>query len=397
MSFPRINRLTEVTILLCVILVIVSGRSTVGRCDDVQASVAIDRLRFPPLGLPAVPIPPDNPVTVEKIALGRKLFFDRRLSKNGTMSCGMCHIPEQAFTNNELATPVGINGQSVRRNAPTILNVAYQQKLFQDGRAKSLEAQAILPLFAPDEMGNESVEEFIRRLSELEDYRGLFERAFRDGPNMRYVGQAIASFERTLLAGDSAFDRWRFGGQQQALDTNEKRGFELFVGKAGCVQCHAFSETNTLFTDQMFHNTGIGYIRSLVSGSETPVTIEISPGTFISANREFVAQVEGPRSDDLGRHEVTDQPDHKWQYRTPSLRNVAVTAPYMHDGSLRSLDAVVRHYNRGGAAHAGLDSLIKPLHLDDDEIASLVAFLRTLTASTLAALEVEARGGGIEK
>jgi cytochrome c peroxidase len=354
--------------------------------------LALARFESPPLGLPSIPVPGDNPVTLKKIALGRKLFFDRRLSLNNTMSCAMCHIPEQGFTNHELSTPVGVEGHSLRRNAPTILNVAYAPHLFHDGRAPSLERQAVMPLLHRDEMANPSAESLITKVAELADYQGMFELAFGNGPSIERIAAAIASWERTLLAADSPFDRWRFGGRADALTAEQQQGFALFVGKAQCDQCHTVGAEHALFTDQAFHGTGIGFRRDQNARQPNSVVrVEIAPHDFVSVQRQFVRQVESERPADQGRLEVTQDAADKWRYKTPSLRNVAVTAPYMHDGSLLSLVAVVKFYNGGGVPYQGLDPLIRPLGLDDREVEALVAFLRSLTAGNLTALQADAR------
>ena len=178
---------------------------------------ALTRTAAPPLGLPPVPVPDDNPLTAAKIRLGRKLFFDRRLSRNNTMSCAMCHVPEQAFTVNELAQAVGIEGRNLRRNAPTLLNVAYMETQFHDGRETSLETQVISPLLAHNEMANPSMGYLVQKLHRLEEYADLFVQAFQRGPSVETIGQALASYERTLLAAHSPFDRWYYGQQHEAL------------------------------------------------------------------------------------------------------------------------------------------------------------------------------------
>ncbi len=362
---------------------------------DVDAR-ALARLASPPLGLPPVEEPAENAATTAKIGLGRKLFFDRRLSGNNTMSCAMCHVPEQGFTNNELATPVGINGRSVRRNAPTILNAAYQRSMFHDGRDPALETQVIAPLVAPNEMGNPSIGHVIAKIGRLADYAGMFETAFGGGPSIGRVGDAIAVWERTMLAGDSPFDRWRYGGAKDALTPAQAAGFALFTGKAGCVNCHLIGDEHALFTDHGFHDTGLGHFRTVVEARRTdPVVVEIAPGVKVPLDRRLVESVgEAPQSD-LGRYEVTADPADLWRIKTPSLRNVALTAPYMHDGSLRTLEAVVRFYDRGGHRHPGLDPLIRPLGLSDGEARALVAFLRGLTASNTGALVADARSAPV--
>lgn len=353
---------------------------------------ALLRIETPPLGLPPVPIPPDNPPTPEKIALGRKLAFDRRLSHNGTMSCAMCHVPEQGFTNNELATPIGVEGRSLRRNAPTLLNAAYQSSMFHDGRDTSLETQVIGPLVARDEMANPSIGYVVARIAALPDYAGRFEEAFGAGPSIGRIGQAIASWERTLLAGDAPFDRWHYGGDEAAVGPEVKRGFTLFTGKAGCAACHLVGERHALFTDQAFHDTGIGARRAARRQRKAgQVRVEIAPGVTTDLGLETVRSVGERPASDLGRYEVTLDPSDIWSFKTPSLRNVALTAPYMHDGSLQSLEQVVRYYDGGGFGHPGLDDRMKPLGLTDAEIAALTAFLESLTSSNVTALIAESR------
>jgi cytochrome c peroxidase len=352
---------------------------------------ALDRYESPPLGLPPVPTPKDNPPTTEKIALGRKLFFDRRLSFNNTMSCGMCHVPEQGFTNNELATPVGVEGRSIRRNSPTILNAAYAKHIFHDGRDTSLETQTINPLLARDEMANPSMGWLIAKINGLSDYDGMFARAFGGGPTTDRIGKAIASWERTVVAANSPFDRWRYAGEKNALDTDAKKGFELFTGKALCIACHHIGAKYALFTDDAFHDTGIGYVSAEAERDDAPVPVETAPGEVIPMSRELIRSISEPRPSDLGRFEVTLNPKDKWRFKTPSLRNASVTAPYMHDGSLRTLEEVVGFYDRGGVPHEGLDPLIQPLDLTPEEIAALVAFLQSLTSPGITELAADAR------
>ena len=356
-------------------------------------AAAVARVARPPLGLPPVPVPPDSPVTPARIELGRKLFFDRRLSHNGTMSCAMCHIPEQGFTNVELARPVGIEGRSLRRNSPTVFNVAYVERLFHDGRETSLETQVLGPLLDRSEMANPSMGHVLAKLRALDDYEGQFERAFGAGPSVDRLGQALAAYQRTLLSANSPFDRWRYGGEAGALEPRAVRGFALFTGKAGCVACHAIGERHALFSDGEFHDTGVGwYNATLRDRQRDAVPVEIAPGLTIAVDRALVDSVGDPEPSDLGRHEVTQDPADLWKFRTPSLRNVALTPPYMHDGSLRTLTDVVRFYDRGGHRHPGLDPRIRPLGLSDGEVEDLVAFLESLTGDNVAVLIDEARG-----
>jgi cytochrome c peroxidase len=345
----------------------------------------------PPLGLPAVPVPEDNPLTREKIELGRKLFFDRRLSQNGTMSCAMCHIPEQGFTNRELATAVGIEGRTVRRNSPSLYNVAYAQHLFHDGRESRLERQIWGPLLAGNEMGNPSVGGVIDRIEALPGYAGLFEQAFDGrGPGMETLGMALASYQRTLLSANSPFDRWHFGGDESAVNGAAVRGFRLFSGKAACAACHLLDRDSALFTDHGMHNTGIGYRRSM--GSEpTKSRVQVAPGTYIEVDRALLDPISESPPSDLGLYEVTQDPRDRWKYKTPSLRNATLSPPYMHDGSLSSLRDVVEFYNAGGIPNETLDPLIRPLGLSPREIDDLVAFLESLTGDSAELLALDAR------
>jgi cytochrome c peroxidase len=357
---------------------------------------ALSRIQNPGLGLPNVPLSDGNRPSIAKIRLGRKLFFDRRLSLNNTMSCGMCHVPEQGFTVNEAATAVGIEGKSLRRNAPTLLNVPFQNSFFHDGRVARLEDQAVLPLLAADEMGNPSARFLEDRIRQLNDYNGLFENAFGTGPGIEQIGAALASYERTLVSANSPFDRWYYGKEKDALTQKAKDGFSLFTGKAGCASCHLLHEDHALFTDNKFHNVGIGWFNSTVkSASDGSVRVQLAPGVFTTIDRNVVKTVGNPRPDDLGRYEVTQDPSDRWRYKTPTLRNVALTAPYMHDGSFSTLRQVVEFYNQGGHSHDLLDPLIMPLHLNEEEIDALVAFLNALTGDNIEELAGDARSEAI--
>jgi cytochrome c peroxidase len=358
-----------------------------------RTGTEVDLLSFaeaPPLGLPPLPTPADNPLTEARVALGRKLFYDRRLSLNNTFSCAMCHIPEQGFTSNEMATAVGVEGRTVRRNAPTIYNTAYLKRLFQDGREYSLEQQIWGPLLARNEMANPAPGTLIKKLEELPDYRGLFQNAFAGrGPSMETLGMALASYERTLVSADSPFDRWRYGGDEQAMSPAAKRGFALFSGKARCSACHQVHSDYALFTDNRMHNTGMGYRESM--GREPPARkVVVAPGVVLKVPRSVIGPVSEPVPNDLGLYEVTQNPDDRWKYRTPSLRNVALTAPYMHNGSLPTLRDVVQFYNQGGVPNEVLDPLIHPLGLSEEEVEDLVAFLESLTGSDVQTLVSDA-------
>jgi cytochrome c peroxidase len=356
-----------------------------GRPADLSAY-----LDEPPLGLPPVPSPEDNPITTEKIELGRLLFFDRRLSHNNTFSCAMCHVPEQGFTSNELATAVGIEGRTVRRNSPTIYNVAYLDRLFHDGRETRLEQQVWGPLLARNEMGNPSVGQVIEQIRAIPEYRERFDRAFNGKPvSMETVGMALSSYERVLVSANSDFDRWYYGAEPEAMSAEQQAGFGLFTGKANCSGCHQLTRESALFTDGLMHNTGIGYQRSM-SGTPDETRVQIAPGETITVRGDVVAEASEPPPNDLGLYEITENPSDRWKYRTPTLRNVTLTAPYMHDGSISTLEAVIAFYNSGGVPNELLDPLLRPLNLSEEESGQLLAFLSALTGDNVDTLVADA-------
>jgi cytochrome c peroxidase len=343
----------------------------------------VEPLPTPVRAEPAVPLglPPLSMQAHDSSAapLGKKLFFERRLSINETMSCGMCHIEAQAFTANEIATSVGMEGKSLRRNAPSLFNVVYEKQLFRDGRENSLETQVWSPILAHDEIAAPSVGWALAKLRSLPDYPTLFEETFPGrGITMDTVGAAIAAYERTLLSGNSRFDRWRFGDEADALSANERHGFELFTGKAGCSACHQLGSDSALFTDGKFHDTGLGYAKTMGLEPES-FDVRLAAGDFTRQHRRDVESITSPTANDLGRFEVTRDPKDRWAFKTPGLRNVARTGPYMHDGSLGSLKDVVDYYNRGGDFSPNKSELIRPLHLSEEERRDLGSFLESLT------------------
>ncbi|MCV2881694.1 cytochrome-c peroxidase [Actibacterium sp. XHP0104] len=362
--------------------------------DDSQgwAARALNRSLTPQLGLPAVPHPADNAPSIEKIELGRKLFFDRRLSINRTMSCAMCHVPEQGFTTWELQSAVGVEGRSVKRNSPTILNSAFLNPLFHDGRDVALETQFVAPLVARNEMANPSAGWVVAFLNRDDDYIGMFQQAFGADASLDRLGQALAAYQRTLVAGDSPFDRWRYGGDGTALDQAAARGFDLFTGKGECVACHLVGDQDAMFTDHAFHDTGYGFMREDQRQNPPKTTrVQLAPGVFVDVDFAHVAAVSAVREADLGRYEVTEDPADRWLFRTPTLRNIAMTRPYMHDGALNTLRDVLDFYNRGGPGHPGQSPLIRPLGLSEAELDDIEAFLNSLTSPNLDCLAAEAR------
>ena len=344
--------------------------------------------RNPPLGLPAV----NGQLNPAEINLGRQLFFDRRLSRNETLSCAMCHIPEQGFTQNELATPVGHLGKGVRRNVPSLYNVAFAEDLFLDGREQSLEAQIWSPLLAENEMANESREAVLEKLASNGPYREQFAETFDEGLTERTLGRALAAYQRALLSGDSPFDRWYFGGEgstrmesgAEGYPALATQGFSVFQDK-GCASCHRINDSSALFTDGQFHNTGAGYRRA--GRALRPPSVQLAPGIFVVPT----VDAETETFTDDGRYEVTGQEADKWRYRTPSLRNVALTGPYMHDGSIATLESVVAFYADGGGGDPAQDPRTRSVQLTQSEQEALVAFLKTLTSSHVDALVSDAR------
>lgn len=353
-------------------------------CAPASAPEGADRA----LGLPPHADAADEVATAARVELGRKLFFDRRLSFNGTMSCAMCHVPEEGFTSNASKTAVGIEGKSLRRNAPTLLNVAWQRLLFHDGRENSLATQAWMPLLHPDEMANPSIGYVLQRIRSLPDYAGRFEAAFDGaGPGMDTLGAALAAFELTLVAAGSRFDRWRYRGEATALSAREQEGFRVFAGKGRCTLCHTVGDTSALFADGGFHATGAG------SGatSDSAIVVPLAPGVNTVVTGAALESFATPLVPDLGRFEITQDPADRYAFKTPTLRNVARTAPYMHDGSIATLEAVVDFYDRGGGELEGKSPLIAPLGLSHDEKQALVAFLRSLDGADVDVLAAHSR------
>ena len=340
----------------------------------------------PPLGLP--PARPPRALTQASIDLGRRLFFDRRLSFNQTLSCGMCHIPEQGFTQQELATPLGMEGRSLRRNAPALYNVAHRPALFHDGREESLEQQTFAPLLAADELGNPSIGSVLQRLRRIPHYVAAFQASYGEGININTLSWALADYQRTLVSADSPFDRWHFGGDADAVSPAVKRGFAVF-NSSGCAVCHLVSEDHAHFTDDLFHDVGVPR-----GGIQPIAKLQVAPGLMIDVDGDAQADIAPTKPVDLGRFDATGRIEDRWKFRTPTLRNVALTAPYMHDGSLPTLDAVVDFFDRGGD-HREADERIQPLGLSERQKADLVALLRSLTGSNVDQLAADARSAPI--
>jgi cytochrome c peroxidase len=335
------------------------------------------------VGVPAAAtraaLPPDNPQTAEKITLGQDLFFDGRLSADGTVACSTCHDPARAFTDGR-PTSVGIKGRIGQRNAPTILNALYNKSQFWDGRVTTLDEQAALPIVNPVEMGQPSLDAAVARIGAIPEYQDAFRKVFGAPPNARDLVRAIASYERTQLSFDSPFDRF-IAGDSTAIDDAAKRGWEVFNTRARCNKCHALSEQKrdaTYFTDNDFHNIGIGIIRHNVLALARRAERAIRSGDTSQIDR---AAIQTDMSA-LGRFLITRRARDLAAFKTPDLRNVLVTGPYFHDGSQETLWDVVDHYNKGdGLQDPYLDEDIQPLALAEDDIDDVVAFLASLTSA----------------
>jgi cytochrome c peroxidase len=339
-----------------------------------------------PLGLPPLPIPADNPQTPAKIALGEQLFHDLRFSTTGDVSCATCHDADKGFTDSPLKTSEGIAKKTGTRNAPTVVNAAYFATQFWDGRSPSLEDQALHPFVNPVEMGLPSHEPILEVIRSDADYVKAFAEIFgvsADAITMEHVTKAIAAFERTQIAGDSPFDRWNYGGDKEALTEQQKRGFDLFVNEGRCVSCHRVEQTQALFTDNRFHNIGVGINRIQNDVPEIAVKFLEADMNLAEVDVEVLTD---PRTSEIGRFAVSHGFDDLGSFKTPTLRNVAVTAPYMHDGSVATLRDAVVHYNNGGVTNEGdpvndfLSGGIRPLNLSDEQIDDLVAFMEALTS-----------------
>ena len=285
-------------------------------------------------------VPADNPLTKEKIELGRAIFFDKRMSKDNTIACASCHMAKKGFADG-MPVSTGIKGQKGGRSAPVSFNRVYSKAQFWDGRAATLEDQSIGPFANPIEHGFANHDEMVAKMKKMPGYRKLFQEVFGGEITIQDVGRAVASFQRTVLSGNSAVDKYDIGGDQNALSDSAKRGLELFRGKARCTRCHSGFN----FTDEKFHNLGIGWDDNKV---------------------------------DLGRYMETKNQEDIGAFKTPTLREIARTAPYMHDGRFKTLEEVVKFYNQGGVKNPHQDNTIIPLEMTDDEQQDLVAMLKSL-------------------
>ncbi|MBN1419267.1 MAG: cytochrome-c peroxidase [Planctomycetes bacterium] len=319
-------------------------------------------------------VPKDNALTPERVALGRKLYFDTRLSADNSVSCATCHDVTRGFTD-QLPVSEGIKDQLGRRNAPTTLNVALLQTLFLDGRSPTLEHQAKLPIINPIEMGMPEGEAAAKAIQGDAEYQAMFRKAYGRDVNYDDIGNAIATFERTLVFLDSPFRRF-LGGDEGAISADAQRGWKLFNEKGRCVTCHPMSPSNPLGTDNRFHNIGVSARHQDFEGLAKKAIVVLAEDPSEEKLDELALSTD---MSEMGRFMVTKNRSDIGAFRTSILLNIGITAPYMHDGTVETLWDVIDHYNKGGEPNLFLDGGVEPLALTDDEIDDLVAFLFTLT------------------
>jgi cytochrome c peroxidase len=330
-----------------------------------------------PLGISAtiyeLSVPASAAPTPEKAALGEKLFNDKRLSIDDTVSCATCHVPDRGFVDH-LPTSEGVGKQRGKRNSPTVLNAMFLETQFWDGRAPTLQAQAKLPILNPIEMGMKSPEDVVAKVRAMPEYAEAFREVYGRAVTYDNLADAIAAFEREQVSGNSPFDRY-IAGDSGALSASAKRGWVLFNSKARCNSCHAFSTTSPIFADQKFHNIGIAAHKT-----DFPSLARKADGIVRAGDLDQIDRLALETDlSELGRFLVTKQRADIGAFKTPTLRNIAVTAPYMHDGSLATLWDVMDHYNKGGVPNPFLDGGMQILGLSEAEIDDVVAFLAALT------------------
>jgi len=324
-------------------------------------------------------VPPDNPGTVAQVALGKKLYFDPRLSKDGTVACATCHDTSRGLTDRR-NTSEGIGDQIGKRNAPTVLNAAFFQSQFWDGRAATLEEQAKLPIINPIEMGMPDGTAAVAAIASDREYDAAFRAAYDRPPNYEDIGRAIAAFERTLVFLDAPFDRF-LRGDASAISADARAGWILFNGKGRCNACHQISSSSPVGTDSRFHNVGVSARHQDFEKLVKAALSVLAKDNSMEAMERLALETD---LGELGRFVVTRNRADVGAFKTPVVRNVGVTAPYMHDGSMATLWDVMDHYNKGGEPNAFLDGGIEPLALGEAEIDQLVAFMFSLTDLRLA-------------
>jgi len=369
MSTSKLKRRSILSFALAAILIFIPCLSAAGNsASEFQ----------PPGGIPSEIwsyfIPRDNPLTSAKVELGRQLFFDPRLSVDGSVSCASCHDPHLGFADGRRVA-VGIGGRLGSRNTPTLLNAMFNSTLFWDGRADSLEAQALEPLVNADEMGNTSHDQVVRRLNAIPEYNRQFNAVFGSNIRIDLLSKAIAAYERTLASANAPYDRF-LAGDRSALNDAAQRGLALFRGRARCSVCHSLNTSFPFLSDGNYRNTGVaGNLSTFDSLARRAIVLSNS------GDDEDLRLLNGSQGkSELGRFLVTRNAIDVGSFRTPILRNVELTAPYFHDGSAATLADVVRYYARGGNENSGKDWELQTVNLSEQDQLDLIEFLKSLTS-----------------
>ncbi|HTP44679.1 MAG TPA: cytochrome c peroxidase [Candidatus Acidoferrum sp.] len=320
--------------------------------------------------------PADNPVTDAKAKLGDMIFDEKRVSADNSIACNTCHSPRNGFTTHT-ATSRGVGDQLGKRNAPSILNAMFYKSMFWDGRAETLEEQSTLPILNPVEMGQKDPKDVVAKLAAIPEFVDAFQQVFSHPVNWEDMGKALAAFERTRLSTQAPFDRF-LQGDEKALNASQRRGWALFTGKARCASCHSYDAPLPLFGDNRFHNTGVAADKQDYN--------QLAAGAARSASSQAEKDRLALETDfsELGRFLVTQKKEDIGAFKTPFLRDVLLTAPYMHDGSQETLWNVVEFFNKGGERNPFLDAEMKPLGLTESEVDDVVNFLGALTSDRFA-------------
>jgi cytochrome c peroxidase len=372
-----------------------------GRVDDMKHVSTVTLLWFavavsvhaqPPLPVAAAPVsifsadsiasltPADNPITDAKAKLGDMIFDDKRLSADDSLACNTCHSPRNAFTTHT-ETARGVHDQLGKRNAPSLLNAMFYKTMFWDGRAATLEEQATLPILNAIEMGQKEPKDVVAKLSAIPEFQEAFQRVFGHPVNWEDLAKALAAFERTRLSTEAPFDRF-LKGDPKAMNASQQRGWALFTGKARCATCHTYDAGLPLFGDNHFHNTGVAAHKQDLNQLAKRAAGKIAKDDK-SAIDMLALETE---YSELGRYLVTRNREDIGSFKTPFLREVLLTGPYMHDGSLGTLWDVVQFFNRGGERNPYLDAQMQPLGLNPGEVDDLVNFMSSLTSDRFAPL-----------
>jgi cytochrome c peroxidase len=349
------------------------------------AAVSLPAQQPPPVPLFSAELiksftPEDNPITDAKVKLGDMIFDEKRVSADNSVACNTCHSPRNGFTTHT-ETSRGVSDQIGKRNAPSILNAMFYKSMFWDGRATTLEEQAMMPILNPIEMGQKDRKDVVAKLAAIPEFVEAFQQVFGRPPNWEDMGKALAAFERTRLSTEAPFDRF-LRGDEKAFNASQRRGWALFTGKARCGSCHTYEPALSLFGDNRFHNTGVAARKQDFNQLATRAAESAAAGNKAEIDK---LALETDYSE-LGRFLVTEKREDIGAFKTPFLRDVLLTGPYMHDGSLETLWDVIEFFNKGGDRNPFLDAEMKPLGLTASEVDDLVNFLGALTSDRFAEL-----------